>query len=333
MLGSRPGRLPSQGEIVAGLLADDGWSVLRTSSAVNPWQRAASVAADLMRWRGSVDVVVVNVYSGRAFAQAELATTVARRLGKSVVLHLHGGGLPAFTARHPARVDTVLSRADAIVAPSPYLADLARSRGVDAAVIPNVVAVAAIPFRARSELRPNVLWMRAFEPLYRPFLALDAFALVHDEVPAATMTMAGPDNGQFARVRTAVVDRDLGHCVRFPGVLGRAAVLAALGNHDMVLTTASVDNAPVSVLEAAAAGLPVVAASVGGLPDLLTDGEDALLVDGDEPAALAAAVLRLVREPELATRLSTNGRRLAEGSDWARVRGRWETLLTGVAGR
>lgn len=101
----------------------------------------------------------------------------------------------------------------------------------------------------------------------------------------------------------------------------------------MVLTTASVDNAPVSALEAAAAGLPVVAASVGGQPDLAVDGDDALLVDGDDPAALATAVRRLVREPGLATRLPANGRRLAQGSGWARARGRWETVLTSVAAR
>jgi len=101
-------------------------------------------------------------------------------------------------------------------------------------------------------------------------------------------------------------------------------------NADVFLSTNHVDNMPVSVLEACAMGLAVVATNVGGISDLLTDHETALLVAPEDDEAMAAAVLRLLQEPELASRLSTNGRTLAERSSWERVRPEWEGLFASV---
>ncbi len=330
-----PGGIPSQADTLGALFDGDGWPVRLTSPARRPLHRALAVGGDLLRWRGWVDVVVVNVFSGRAFAHTDLATTVSRR---AVVLHLHGGDLPRFASRHRRWVDRVMARGHAIVAPTTYLAEAARTWGFGATVVPNVVDLDRYDFRLRDAPGADapgadVLWMRAFEPLYRPMLALRAFALLKKERPEATLTMAGPDHGLQTLIRLAVRDMGLEDSVRLPGVLDHEAKRRALGAHDVMLTTSSIDNAPVSVLEAGASGLPVVAAAVGGLPYLLSDGEDALLVADGEVEALAAALERVVTEPGVSARLSANGRVLAERSGWSAVRPQWEAVLAGLPGR
>jgi glycosyltransferase involved in cell wall biosynthesis len=327
MLGRRPGRVPSQGETLAELFEAAGQPVMATSTVANPLGRAGRVALDLYRWRAAFDVVVVMVFSGRAFAHADLASAMGRRLGKKVVLHLHGGNLPAFATRHPGWVRRVLARADAVVAPSAYLAGTLGHGRAGVVVIPNALPLRDYVHRERRGVRPRLLWMRAFEPLYRPWLALDVLAGVRRRLPEATLTMAGPDAGLGASTARRAAEMGLGGSVEFPGVLDLTGKARALASHDILITTSSVDNAPVSVLEAAASGLPVVAASVGGLPHLLVDGEEGLLVTDGDAGAMAGAVVRLVGDPELAGHLSRNGRRLAERSDWTCVRPQWETLF------
>ena len=74
-------------------------------------------------------------------------------------------------------------------------------------------------------------------------------------------------------------------------------------------------------------GLPVVATNVGGMSDLLKDGETALLVPDDDDEAMASVVIRLLRDSELAGQLSANGRQLVESFSWEQVRPQWEKLF------
>ena len=104
----------------------------------------------------------------------------------------------------------------------------------------------------------------------------------------------------------------------FPGALDREAAARALAAADVVAVPSvrdragNVDGLPNVLLEALAAGRPVVASRVAGIPDVVRDGENGLLVPERDPVALAAALLRLRREPETRTRLGAAARRTAE---------------------
>jgi glycosyltransferase involved in cell wall biosynthesis len=169
--------------------------------------------------------------------------------------------------------------------------------------------------------------MRAFEPLYNPELAIRVLARVREVVPDASLVMAGQDKGLEHEVRRICQVRSLQEAVRFAGFLDMEGKAREGNAADVFLNTNHVDNMPVSVVEACAMGLPVVATAVGGLQDLLTHGETGLLVPDDNDQEMAAAVLQLLDNRDLAAKLSANGRRLAEGSARDQVRPLWETLL------
>jgi hypothetical protein len=316
MLGSNPGWAVGQGEVLANLLARGGWDVLTSSSRINRWLRLADVATTPWRWRGRVDVLVLMVFSGPAFRLVEAASAAAFRLGMPMILWLHGGNLAEFASRNPERVRRVLARGRIVVAPSRFLAEPFGAR-----VIPNVVDLDQYPYRHRPRVAPRLLWMRTFHELYRPDLALR----VLERLPGATLTMAGQDKGLLAETRRRA--EEMGLDIRFPGFLDAEGKRREFAAHDVFLNTNRVDNAPVSVLEAAAFGLPVVSTDVGGIPCLVRDGEEALLVPEGDSEAMAAAVRRLLDEPGLAGRLSAAGREVAERSSWPRVKPLWEELL------
>ena len=97
----------------------------------------------------------------------------------------------------------------------------------------------------------------------------------------------------------------------------------AYADADIYVQTPNVDNMPISVLEAYASGLPVVATAAGGVPAMVTDGETGLLTPLDDHAAIADGVLRLLDDPRLAARLTTRARAQCELYTWPAVRGLW----------
>jgi glycosyltransferase involved in cell wall biosynthesis len=94
---------------------------------------------------------------------------------------------------------------------------------------------------------------------------------------------------------------------------------------DVYLQSPDIDNAPLSVMEAFASGLPVVSTDAGGVPALLTDGVHGLLVPVGDHEQLADRVLSLFRDPHLATRLASAAHATTDVLGWDRVRDQWMT--------
>lgn len=331
MLGHHPGWVPSQGEILARFGRADDWQVETASPHLGPIRRNVHTVASLAAWRCRLAAVVVMVFSGAAFWNALAATTTARRLGLPVVLWLHGGDLPRFAETHPRRASLLVRQAAAIVAPSPYLAKEFPSHDRPVEQIWNLLPLDDYHYRPRPDPAPRLLWMRTFHDLYQPEMALDVLAALVERHPAATLTMAGQDKGFEATMRNTAEALGLADRVSFPGFLGPEGKRRAFAEHDVFLNTNRVDNAPVSLLEAAAAGLPIVSTDVGGIPHLFGHGETALLVGSGDGSSMAREVTRLLEEPELAGGLSERGRALALRSTWPEVGPRWRELLERVA--
>jgi glycosyltransferase involved in cell wall biosynthesis len=330
MIGRNPGQVTTQAEVQADLFGSSGWTVRETSRAPSRWIRLLDMVWCLVRWRRSIDIVVLSVFSGPAFLVADVTILVARWLRLPVVAVLHGGSLPDFERRHPHWVRRVLARTQAVVAPSSYLASQVMASADRVQIIPNVLGLGDYVFRLRSAPQPRLLWMRTFHPLYNPEMAVQVLSQVRVATPGAVLTMAGQDKGCLDAIQAEAQRRSLADAITFPGFLDAPAKRDALDAHDIFLHTNHVDNAPVSVLEAAASGLPIVATSVGGIPWLLENERSALLVPDGDAAAMVQAVKRLLTEPGLAERLSMGGRQVAEASSWPVVLDAWEDVFESV---
>ena len=317
-------------ESLARQLGGAGWKVIAASGKRRRLSRALDMVATAWRRRRDYAVANVEVYSGRAFLWAEAVCWTLDRGKKPYILTLHGGNLPAFARRWPNRVGRVLSGAAAVTTPSAYLHEQMKDYRPDLELVPNALELSAYRFRLRRQARPDLVWIRSFHEIYNPTLAPRALAAVSDG--RARLTMIGRDtgDGSLTRVRRAAALAAITPRVELRGPVPKAEVPAWLDRSDIFVNTANVDNTPVTVLEAMACGLCVVSTNVGGIPYLLEDGQNALLVPPDDPQAMAAAIERILREPGLARRLSGNGRETVERFDWSAILPRWETLLHSV---
>lgn len=319
------------GEDLAEHLMADGWTVFTTSSCPGRIRRLADMFSTCWRYRAAYAVAQVEVYSGAAFVWAELVTSLLRVMRKPYVLTAHGGSLPEFLAAHPSRAHRLFASAACVTAPSGYLAEEVGKYREGVVVLPNAVDTAACRFRLRDHPAPSLVWLRAYEKIYRPWLAVHALAELLCDYPDTTLTIIGPDrhDGSLEQAKQAARDLGVMDRVDFLGPIDKKSVPGRLARHDVFLNTTAIDNTPVSVIEAMACGLCVVSTAAGGIPHLLHHEKDALLVSANpDGCEIAGAVKRLLEDSSLARAISLQARHTAENCSWEAVLPRWERLLS-----
>jgi glycosyltransferase involved in cell wall biosynthesis len=324
MVGLNGGRVTTQGQILSEMFGSTGQSVIAVSSKLKRHQRLVDVIGTLVRNGRRIDIQIIEAYSGPSFLVADIASWLGRRFNHRVVLWMHGGALPDFIEKYPRWARRVFGRADAIIAPSRFLERALTKHGFQVQVIPNVIDLPAYTYRHRAKVTARLFWMRQFHPIWNPMMALRALARLRTSVPDATLVMAGQDKGQEIDVRQTAKELGVADAVRFSGFLDMQGKIREGDSADIFISTNRIDNAPVAVVEACAMGLPVISTRVGGIPDLLTDGETALLVPDNDDEAMCQAIELLVNRAGLSAQLSANGRQLAERFSWQQVRPQWE---------
>lgn len=229
-------------------------------------------------------------------------------------------------------MSSLFQRASVVVTPSPFLQHALSSFHPDIRHIPNPIDASAAIVRLRQNPRPILVWVRAFHQIYNPNLAVQSIALLAPDFPDLRLLMIGPDKGdgslsQFIQeASTLSVDQN----IELIGPLYHEDVLAWLDKADIFINTTNFDAAPRSVLEAMANGLCVVSTNVGGVPYIIEDGKDGLLVPPGEPELMAAEIRKILTDHQLAEMLSKNARSKAIQYDWSSILPQWLALLQEV---
>jgi glycosyltransferase involved in cell wall biosynthesis/peptidoglycan/xylan/chitin deacetylase (PgdA/CDA1 family) len=298
---------------------------LRRVPLVRTMLNQALYAASLLRLR---QAAVVHVFSASfwSFLLAPApAMLVARALGKRVILNYHSGEAEDHLRRWGLLVHPWLRLAHQIVVPSEYLRRVFAGHGYNTRAVRNVVETSRFGYRARAPLQPRLLSTRSLEPNYRVDVILSAFALLKAERPDATLTVVGcgSEEGRLRRMAGSIGG------VTFLGRVAPEAMPQICASADVFLNASVVDNQPLSLLEAFASGLPVVTTATGGIAGMVRDGETGIIVPPLDPAAMAAAVLALLRDEDAALRIARGARRVAENHSWPPVRDQWTEVYSG----
>ncbi len=286
----------------------------------------------LVRELRRADVVHAFSASYSSFLLAPLpAVIVAKLLGKPVILNYHSGEAPDHLRRSAIARFVMRHVVDANVVPSAFLRDVLFSFDMDADVVHNTIDVRQFAYRSRNPLRPRLLCTRNLEPMYNVSCVLRAFARIQQHYPDATLTLVGGGSQETA-LRAEAAALDLRN-VTFVGRIPPSEIPRYYADADIYVQAPSIDNMPLSVLEAFASGMPVVSTNAGGVPAILRHGVDGLLVQENADDEMAARVLDLLRNPSFARGLAGSAHHTLAAYDWPIVREDWLRAYRRVAGR
>jgi L-malate glycosyltransferase len=276
-------------------------------------------------WRGLKHAHIAHIFSASywSFLIAPLpAWIIARLQGKKTLVHYHSGEARDHFRRFRSAVP-LLHRMGTLVVPSGYLVDVFREFGLNAEVVPNVVDLSQFSFRLRQPLRPHLICTRGFHPYYRVDLVVRAFAEVCKHYPNARLDLVGGGPSE-QEIRRLVAELNLSG-IHFLGVVPYSGIAHLYDAADLFVNASSLDNMPVSVLEGFASGTPVISTAPEGMTYLVEDERTGLLSPPGDANALAANILRVLGDANLATRLAKNAREELQRYCWDTVREQWLT--------
>ncbi|MBP5546193.1 MAG: glycosyltransferase family 4 protein [Bacteroidales bacterium] len=311
------GGISGQVELLQKHLREEGHTADIFSTKASVWRRL-TLPLRLRRVAKHYDMLHIHCCSGWGFLPAVIGITVGRKLGKRIVLTYHGGGGETFFNKHPKLVRHYLIRTDTNIVLSGFLANVFEQYQLPYTIIPNIIELDNKQFRQRDILKPSFICTRAHEPLYNIPCILRAFHKVQAELPNAMLTLVG--DGSEHQNLMQMVDTMRLHNVTFTGKVANNDIYTLLDQADIMLSSPTVDNMPVSLLEAMNAGLLVISSRVGGVPYMIKNGSNGLLFESNNHDELAKKMLWAIENQAVAKTLIQQAYRSVNQYRWENVK-------------
>ncbi|MDR4516688.1 MAG: glycosyltransferase family 4 protein [Nitrosomonas sp.] len=281
----------------------------------------------LQLWHAAGKVQLFHVMANSGWSWhlfAAPAIWIARLRKIPVVVNYRGGEAEAFFQKSFFWVKPSLDKVSAITVPSSFLKTVFGQIGYPTTIVPNIIDLSRFTVKSTENKInqkgfPHIVATRNLEAIYDNATAIHAFQNVKRAYPEALLTIAGA-GPQRDMLENLVNELNLQEAVEFTGRIDNNAVAKLYQRADVMVNASLVDNMPISILEALASGVPVVSTDAGGIPYLVEHGKTALLVAKKDPAAMAEAIMQVLRNTELADNLRKNGLASLEKYTWNSVK-------------
>ncbi|MFM2229299.1 MAG: hypothetical protein RL607_557 [Bacteroidota bacterium] len=324
---SKHGNTATSVETLGAFLEAEGYQIHYASSFKNKGLRLLHMLYSALYYGKKVDYVMIDTYSTQNFWFAYLVARICIYLRVPYIAKLHGGELPRRLQKSPKACDLIFKNAYFITAPSDYLYEaFLPNYAENLLLIPNTINIAFYEYQPRVVKGPYLLWVRSFSKIYNPKMAIDVFAMLKREYPSAELCMVGPDKENIMD-KYIEYAHDLDLDVTFTGKLEKEEWIELSKDFDVFINTTHYDNTPVSVIESMALGIPVISTNVGGVPYLIQDSVDGLLVDDSDVVGMVKAIKKLIHDQGLVAQIQSNARKKVERFDWQYVKSYWFALL------
>ena len=243
--------------------------------------------------RRAIDIAILPLFGTyNSLLWQRILSYLLHLLHKKIILVVHGGSIPKKLKTRPEKFLPSLRRAAVIVSPSGFTQYALQEFNIKTVIIENVINSNEYLFHPKKIIRPKLLWMRAFSDIYNPQMAVRVAKILSEKYPGFKMVMAGADKGLLTEIKKMIREYKLGDIIELPGYIETTIKNKLADDYDIYICTNKIDNAPVSIIEFMALGLAIVAVNIGGIPYIIEDGKNGLLVIDSTGAAAQAGIRR-----------------------------------------
>lgn len=288
----------------------DRWPVvyIGTYTSGTYWNKILVAVVALWQYMGLLitgRVALVHAHSASraSFWRKSIFILLAFAARRPVLLHLHGAEFDKFYNNECGQVRKwfvrfVFSHVDRVVTLSSRWKDfvLQIAEAAVAVRIFNPVRVSVESYNPAVRQDNNLLFLGRLGQRKGIFDLLEALALIRLRVPAIKLQCGG--DGDVMSVKARAQELGVGECVEFLGWVSGAAKERVLSEATVYVLPSYAEGLPMGILEAMAAGAPIVASSVGGIPDAIEDGVDGFLIEPGDVDALVDRITRLLLDRE-----------------------------------
>jgi glycosyltransferase involved in cell wall biosynthesis len=281
----------------------------------------------IVRYHKTTDVVLIDTYGAMNFYYAYLVAKTCQAYKVDYIPILHGGNLPERLSASKKYSQSIFGKAKINIAPSKFLYDIFKAEGFNnTRIIPNAIQMENYPFKKRENFQPKLLWVRRFQKRYNPVMALEVLLLLKKDYPNAELCMVGPDKDGTMRICKKFAEKHELN-LKFTGKLKKKTWAKLSKSYDFFINTTNIDNTPISVIEAMSLGLAVISTKVGGMPMLIENNSDGVLVPVNDAQAMASEIDKLIKHSEKVQLLTENARKKVEAFAWEKVKTDWNRVL------
>ncbi len=249
------------------------------------------------------------------------ALLVAKLFRKKTILHYHTGEAETHLKKWKLTAKPTMKWFDKIIVPSQFLVEVFARFGLKSEAIFNSVDSNKFQFRVRNPIKPIFFSNRNFEKHYQVSDILRAFQIIKTKIPEAKLLVAGSGSEEKLLKNLAVELQLLD--IEFIGKIDQDLMPETYNQTDIYLNSSVVDNMPLSIIEAFSCGLAVATTNSGGIPFIVRDKFNGLIVEQNDFKSLAESAIQLVVNNSFVQELIENGRNEIKKYDMDLLQGSW----------
>ena len=271
------------------------------------------------------DIVHLFHFSGRPFLLYTAPMVVlVKFFGKKVVLNYADCLAEPDLERAHEIYRPILRLCDQITVSSHYLRSVLSGYRYASEVMPVGIADPVSDPEPISAVQPRIVMVGPLERQAGHAVAIRAFKLVKQKYPRAELVVVG--DGIRRQYLQNLVRRENIHGVTFEPYINPSRVKQVIADADLFLNSSIYDSIPAAILQALAAGRPIVSTDTGGISEIIRDRQNGLLVRVNDFSGMADRIIELIENPNLVSSLSRAALETADRFSAERIRENWHTL-------